>query len=295
MRQKLLEAPGVPERINQETVPVMINTTNDGFPKDVKCLKWFRDQHKENPWIHMIYGFSIFINHDGSRYFGSSGCQCKNHTRRGTPYINAVQVFSNSLDRWKRVRRLERLEKRSKEEEAQLQKTYKDGEKQVAEGQVCGNDMRLMTARFLSGWGAESWKNVLAQLILPKPGQNENDPLGRRMRVAATRRLGEFILDDSPFDGRHTEHLAAIYTDVAATEYDEVRRKIMKQKKLRYVRPEDIPLPPSLIRLAAVSLGKIVEKNWKASDPLLVKKARKWWAAHEKDPQFQLSALKPRR
>ncbi len=288
MRERLLEAPGVPEQINRDTVPVLINTTDSGFPDEIECLKWWKDQYYINPWTRMIYGHFMFINGDGSRYYGTSGCQCVESMKYDDSFKYGKQQFNKGVELFKKSRALERISKRTQAEEKGLQDIYKEIEYRVAAGRVCGEDMRLLTGRFLAGHGAQNWATVLQQLMPPKPGQNESDPLGPNMRISATRRLGEFVSDKTPFTVGAEKHLEALYIQAGHEQYLALRKKILKEKKVGYICPEDVPLPPSLVRSAAYSLGQIVGQGWKKDAPDLVEVASRWWLAHQGEARFQV-------
>ncbi|MFT7620691.1 MAG: hypothetical protein ACI97A_004349 [Planctomycetota bacterium] len=288
MRKRMLQLPGVPEQINRETVPVMVNTTDVGFPDELKCLKWWKDQYYVNPWTRMIYGHFVLMKSDGSRLYGTSGCQCVETMKHNHPFKFGQEHFSQAVDYFKRSRALEAVENPNAEQKQGLKDIYAAIKLQAHLGRICGDDKRLLTGRFLADYGAQNWVTVLGQLMPPKKGQNEADPLGRRMRISAIRCLGEFVSDKTPFVGASASHLEALYKQAGVAQFDAIRAKIMKEKKVKHLRPQDIPLPPSMVRLAAHSLGKVVGENWKKDDPELATKASTWWLKHEGEERFQL-------
>ncbi len=289
MRSRLLEVPGFPEQINQETIPALVNTTDVGYPQDVPCLSWWKNQYKDNPWTSMIFSNFVMINGAGSRVYGISGCQCVEAMKHNHPFKFAKRSFERGIELYKKSRSLEKLKNLNESQKKGLNDIYAEMQHRELAGRICGNDGRLLTGRFLTGHGARDWDSVRRQLMPPKPGQNEKDPLGRRLRVAAVRALGEFLVDTRPFSQSAAEHLEALYIQAGPNQFHDFRRKFLEETGKKEVSPEDVPVPISLVKRAAHSLGLIGGQNWKNDDPKLLVKARAWWLQHQDEDRFRIN------
>lgn len=64
----MIHTPGMVDLINRETVPVWLNYSLHGFPRDLKA---FAPHHRDTlPWFRLNSAHSIVMDSDGSRLFG---------------------------------------------------------------------------------------------------------------------------------------------------------------------------------------------------------------------------------
>ena len=284
MRVRMLEAPGVAEKINRDSIPVMVNASDDGFPRGIPALKFWEDDYKFDPWARMTYGHFMLIDGKGEQTWGASGCQCHEVMVYKDPYRFGEKHFDQGIKLFQRASRLRDRAKNSESARLSLAKIKNDTAAALRGRYVCMSDTRLHTGRLLVNWGGAPWKKVLSLIVPRKPG--DIDPLGPNMRNAALHRVGEFLCNDEPFKEDATRHLAVIY----ALSSQEDAMKMLAKSKAGKVKISEVPLPVSLRKKAAFAIGQITGQNWSADASDLLETASAWWLKHQGDPEY---AVKP--
>ncbi|MEE9390942.1 MAG: hypothetical protein V3W41_00380 [Planctomycetota bacterium] len=284
MRINMLERPGVPETINQRTVPVLINATDSGFPQGLPALKAWEADYYRDPWTKQIYAFFLLMDPDGQQVFGSSGCMCIEVAESSEVFSHAARKLDVMLERHAKFHKLKaaanpvsRLALR-----ALKKKIHEDLHCQ----HLCIHDLRLMTARFLNGKGSSDW-NTVVELTLVAPRKGASDYIGARMRTAAVYALGEFIVDDRPFDARAVDHLRVIHQLANRNAVHLGRLKVPKKSvSLGKVQTPQLTLPLSLLVKAACTLSRVRKLGFGPKDPEILSKVQAWWRIKKQTAEF---------
>ena len=289
----MLNKAEVIETINREVVPVQWNSTTQGFP-DLPAMKRWAEQFRKNPWARMIFAHHVLMDPDGSRLYGSLSCQCLELIKFKMPYLNAHRDLKQHIRNFKDYRAVEAMVAKDPERSGVLEAVLHGIEEEIDLARVCDTDIRFQTSRFLQGYGATNWMDVLKSIKKPAPGVP--DPLEPAARPAFIRALGDFVLDDTPFDIKAEIHLRLMYANISVEERGKlmtaVKAKVATQGRTEnQITPADIPVPPSLRRKAATALSFIFDLGWADDDKELIAKARAWWADHRDEKEFKIPPL----
>jgi len=286
----MFNVPGMVEKINRDTIPVMINATDQGFPEGIPVLKFWEDSWKTNPWGRMTYGHFMIFEGTGQQIYAASGCQCREVMIHHDPYRHSIKHFDDGIRHFKRAQVLaSRAAKGNESARKSLEELNARRDFAVKDLYRCMHDTRLHTARFLLDWGAAPWRKVLKVLTPRKPG--DQDPLGANMRNAALQMLGDFVINDAPFAENLKGHVDTMYR-IGAQEDAILAFKIAKGTNPDFSK---IPVPPTLRKRAAWSLGVITGQGWDKDQDDLVTLAQAFWRQHKDDPQYAVEPeLAPR-
>ncbi len=61
-------------KLDKDYVCVMLNVTDDGFPKDAPGLKAWQDAYEKDPKYRVAYSTSVVLGSNGGGAFATSGC-----------------------------------------------------------------------------------------------------------------------------------------------------------------------------------------------------------------------------
>ena len=290
MRSRMLDKPEVIATVNAECVPVKIDATDTGLPPGIPALKIWYEHYDSNPYARMIYGHFVVMNPAGTKVYGISSNQFEEQYI-GKLYDGAHEYLKDYLARYRKYTALEvraGTDEKAREELAALDAEI---DLHINRRFACSRDLRLTTARFLLNYGANLWARVL--VFLKPPAEGETDSLQPGLRNGILHQLGDFLVNDSPWDPYSADDVRMIYKILPAKETMALRAEILKRKKRADWTLADIPIPPSLRRKAAHGLGVILEKDWKLDDPETLAKAQSWYLAHKDDPKWQVKWADP--
>ena len=285
----MLHRPEVTKIMRDEVVPVTINCTYDGIP-NIPAIAHWQESFKRNVWTQMIFAHFVLLDPSGERIYGASTCQYHEIAELSSPFHLADVHLRQLIGRYHTAKRLEKQAATDPVAKATLEALYAAIDKEVKERRTClDDDRRLITARFLLGFGAEAWKIVESRLLPPAPGGN--DKLMPGMRIAALHNLANFVWDETPFAPASAEHLRITWSSVSAAERDRALAAAVARAGAdgrKDLEPRDFTMPESLKRLAAAAVTKIAKLSWSADDPDVVAKVKTWWNVHRNDPDLAI-------
>ena len=284
----LLNRPEIIAKINDRTVPVMVNATDTGFPQGIPALAKWAAAYRTNPFIHMTFSHFVLMDAAGEKVYGVSSCQFAELVGPGV-YHGSADDLKAYVDRYWTMKSLrERVESGEHSAAEELARREKELAQHIDWRTQCTQDQRLITARYLLDWGASKWTNIMGVLLSSKPGTPKG--YGPGVREAVVHALGEILVDDSPFRPLAKTHLDLIYSQLLPGEREQIHAGIIASgtvKRVEGIATKMLPVPNSLRFKAAWSLRQLTGQKWKY-DRTLIASARDWWTQHQSDPAWAI-------
>ncbi len=285
MQFRMANNPRLAAKVNRDTIPVVINLTDQGFPDGLPALDYWRDLHARDVWSHFAFAVFFLLDPEAEESFGFYGCNCAEHLRVAkfrldTIYADLEDQFDLYLGRYRKVRALSASGENDAEARGELAGVRAELARELEGRRQCADDRRLFTARVLLGRGPAPWSRIVKALEYPQPG--ESDHLEAGVREAAIRTLADFITNDAPFAAEAMEHVEAIYEKLDPEERRATIARVRQRQALRgrAFQLTDLPVPHSLRVQAARALATITQQAWDGGEEMWVAQVRRWWQLH---------------
>lgn len=280
MRVRMLNQPGMIEMINQETCPVWINYSKEGFPDDLPAFSI----HKGTtlPWFRLNAGHLYLCDGKCERIF--SGCfeLIPDRVFLGNKYAFTSDRLKRGIKRFKKMQELKRNADSDPEAGQALAKLEEDLDNWLKQAALPFIEPRVWTALIICDYmQANPWSEFMLRLRHPGPGSA--DHLAAGVRNASIHALGDLLTNQRPLTPEASDVLEPFYNQWVRN----APGKTLLSENVHINHHEaKSPIPYEIRRRAANTLKIALGFDWQSDD--MVDLASRWYLENRNNSQYRI-------